>query len=53
MYSTMRKSLLSLIDLLETLKQKIYKHMTAVSKNVHFDVVDDIIDKYNNISSHY
>ena len=25
-----------------TLKNKIFKHMTAVSKNVYFDVLDDI-----------
>ena len=30
------------------LKNKIYKHMTAISKNVYFDVLDDIVDKYNN-----
>ena len=30
------------------LKNKIYKHMTPVSKNVCFDVLDDIVDKYNN-----
>ena len=23
--------------------------MTAISKNVYFDVLDDIVDKYNNI----
>ena len=33
---------------IRTLKNKIYKHMTAISKNVYFDVLDDIIDKYNN-----
>ena len=33
---------------IKTLKNKIYKHMTAVSKNVYFDVLDDIVDKYNN-----
>ena len=22
--------------------------MTAISKNIYFDVVDDIVDKYNN-----
>ena len=33
-----------------TLKNKIFKHMTAVSKNVYFDVVDDIVNKYNNSS---
>ena len=27
---------------------KIFKHMTAVSKNVYFDVLNDIVDKYNN-----
>ena len=26
----------------------IFKHMTVVSKNVYFDVSDDIVDKYNN-----
>ena len=30
-----------------TLKNKIYKHI-AVSKNVYFDVLNDIFDKYNN-----
>ena len=33
---------------IRTLKNKIYKHMTAISKNVHFDVLDDIADEYNN-----
>ena len=33
---------------IRTLKNKIYKHMTIVSKNVYFDVLDDIVDKYNN-----
>ena len=31
-----------------TLKNKIYKHMTAISKNVYFDVLDNFVDKYNN-----
>ena len=30
------------------LKNKIFKHITAVSKNIYFDVLDDIADKYNN-----
>ena len=34
---------------IQTLKHKIYKHMTAVSKNVYFDLLVDIVDKYNNI----
>ena len=33
---------------IRTLKNKIFKHMTDISKNVYFDVLDDIIDKYNN-----
>ena len=33
---------------IRTLKNKIYKHMTVTSKNVYFDVLDDIVDKYNN-----
>ena len=33
---------------IRTLKNKIFKHMTATSKNVYFDVLDDIVDKYNN-----
>ena len=31
-----------------TLKNQIFKHMTAVSKNVYFDVLENIVDKYNN-----
>ena len=33
---------------IRTLKNKTFQHMTAVSKNVYFDVLDDIVDKYNN-----
>ena len=33
---------------IKSLKNKIYKHMTAISKNVYYDVLDDIVDKYNN-----
>ena len=33
---------------IRTLKNKIFKHMTAFSKNVYFDVLDDIVNKYNN-----
>ena len=31
-----------------TLKNKIYKYMTSVSKNVYIDKLDDIVRKYNN-----
>ena len=33
---------------IRTLKSKIYKYMTAASKNVYFDKLDDIINQYNN-----
>ena len=33
---------------IRTLKNKIYKHVTAISKNVYFDVLNDIVDEYNN-----
>ena len=33
---------------IRTLENKIFKHMTALSKNVYFDVLDDIVKKYNN-----
>ena len=32
---------------IRTLKNKIFKHMTAISKNVYFDVLATIVDKYN------
>ena len=32
---------------IRTLKNKIFKHMTALSKNICFDALDDIADKYN------
>ena len=33
---------------IRTLKSKIYKHLTSISKNVYIDKLDDIVDKYNN-----
>ena len=33
---------------LRTLKTKIYKYMTSVSKNVYIDKLDDIVNEYNN-----
>ena len=33
---------------IRTLKTKIYKYMTAISKNVYIDKLDDIVKKYNN-----
>ena len=33
---------------IRTLKNKLYKHMTATGKNVYYDILDDIVNKYNN-----
>ena len=33
---------------IRTLKNHIFKHMTAISKNVYFDLLDDIVNEYNN-----
>ena len=33
---------------IRTIKNKIYKYMTSISKNVYIDKLDDIIHKYNN-----
>ena len=33
---------------IRNLKVRIFKHMTAISKNFCFDVLDDIVDEYNN-----
>ena len=32
---------------IRTLKNKIYKYMTSISKNVYTDKLDDIVNKYN------
>ena len=33
---------------IKTLKNKIYKHMTAISKNVYFNALNDPVDEYDN-----
>ena len=33
---------------IRTLKSKLYKHMTAIGKNVYYDVLDDVVNNYNN-----
>ena len=33
---------------IRTIKIKIYKHMTSISKNVYINKLDDVIHKYNN-----
>ena len=45
---TMKENLLLLKRLIRTLKNKIFKHMAAVSKNFYFGVLDNIFNKYNN-----
>ena len=49
MYSTHNEGKSVVAEIfIRTLKNKIYKHMTAISKNVYFDVLNDIVDEYNN-----
>ena len=49
MYSTYNKGKSVVTEtFIQTLKNKILKYITAVSKNVYFDVLDDIVNKYNN-----
>ena len=33
---------------IRTIKNKIYKHMTSISRNVYIDELHDIVHKYNN-----
>ena len=33
---------------IRTLKNEVFKDMTAISKNFYFDVLDDIVYMYNN-----
>ena len=33
---------------IRALKNKIYKRMTSIPKNVYIDKLDDIVNKYNN-----
>ena len=35
--------------IIRTLKTKIYKYMTSISKTVYIDKLDDIVNKYKNI----
>ena len=32
---------------IRTLKNKLYKHMTGIGKNVYYDVLDDVVNEYN------
>ena len=43
----MEENLLFSERFIRTLKSKIFQHMTAASKNIYFDVLDNIVNKYN------
>ena len=34
---------------IRTIKNKICKHITSISKNVYIDKLDDVVHEYNNI----
>ena len=49
MYSTFNKGESVVVErFIRTLKNKLYKHMTAINKNVYYDVLDDVVYEYNN-----
>ena len=49
MYSTDNERKSVIVErFIRTLKSKIYKYMTSISKNVYIDKLDDIVNKYNN-----
>ena len=49
MYSTYNETKSVVAErFIRTLKNKIFKHTTAISKNICFNVLDDIVNKYNN-----
>ena len=49
MYSTFNEGKSVVAErFIRTLRNKIFKHMTAISKNVYFNVLDDIVNKYDN-----
>ena len=49
MYSTFNEGKSVVIErFIRTLKNKLYKNMTARNKNVYYDVSDDVVNEYNN-----
>ena len=49
MYSTHNEGKLVIAErFIRTLKNKIYKYIASISKNIYIDKLDDIVDKYNN-----
>ena len=49
MYSTFNEGKSEVAErFIRILKKKLYKHMTATGKNVYYDVLDDVVNEYNN-----
>ena len=49
MYSTYNEGKSVVVErFIRALKNKLYKHMTATDKNVYYNVLDDVVNKYNN-----
>ena len=49
MYSSFNEGKSVVVErFIRTLKNKLYKNMTATGKNVYFDVLDDAVNEYNN-----
>ena len=49
MYSTYNEGKSVAVErFIRPLKNRLYKHMTATSKNVYYDVLNDIVNEYNN-----
>ena len=49
MYSTFNEGKSVVAEIfIRTLKNKLYKHMTATGKNVYYDVLDNIVNEFNN-----
>ena len=48
MYSTFNEGKSVIAErFIRTLKNKLYKHVTATGKNVYYDVLDDVVNEYN------
>ena len=49
MYSTYNEGKSVVAEIfIRTLINKLYKHMTATGKNVYYDILDDVVNEYNN-----
>ena len=49
MYSTFNEGKSVVVErFIRTLKNKLYKHMTAINKSLYYDVLDDVVNEYNN-----